>query len=189
VEIDRALVARLIGSQFPRWSSLPITAAEPNGWDNRTFRLGPDLLVRLPRAQSYAAQIPKEQRWLPVLAPQLPLPIPVPVAIGEPGEGYPWHWSIYRWLYGVPASTAVIDDLTEFAQTLANFWSACSGLMRRAGHRRAHTTSSAAGRWKPTTPTRDYRCRPLMGRPSPTVTGAPGDGKHARSALRKLRTA
>jgi aminoglycoside phosphotransferase (APT) family kinase protein len=121
VGIDTALVARLIGSQFPRWSSLPITAAEPNGWDNRTFRLGPDLLVRLPSEQSYAAQVPKEQRWLPVLAPQLPLPIPVPVAMGEPGQGYPWHWSIHRWLDGAPASTATIDDLTEFAKTLANF--------------------------------------------------------------------
>ena len=121
MEIDTALIARLIGSQFPRWSSLPITAAEPNGWDNRTFRLGPDLLVRVPSAQSYAAQVPKEHRWLPVLAPRLPLPIPVPVAMGQPGEGYPWNWSIYRWLDGVPASTATIDDLTVFAETLANF--------------------------------------------------------------------
>jgi aminoglycoside phosphotransferase (APT) family kinase protein len=121
VEIDAALVARLVRSQFPQWSSLPITAAEPNGWDNRTFRLGPDLLVRLPSAQSYADQVRKEHRWLPVLAPQLPLPIPVPVAMGEPTEGYPWNWSVYRWLDGVPASTADIDDLTDFAETLADF--------------------------------------------------------------------
>jgi aminoglycoside phosphotransferase (APT) family kinase protein len=121
VEIDAQLAARLVGSQFPQWSSLPITAAEPNGWDNRTFRRGSDLLVRLPSAQSYAAQVSKEHRWLPVLAPQLPLPIPVPVAMGEPGDGYNWNWSIYRWLDGVPASTAAIDDLTEFAETLANF--------------------------------------------------------------------
>jgi aminoglycoside phosphotransferase (APT) family kinase protein len=121
VEIDAALVARLVGSQFPQWSRLPITAAEPNGWDNRTFRLGSDLLVRLPSAQSYAAQVPKEHRWLPLLAPQLPLPIPVPVAMGEPAEGYPWNWSVYRWLDGVPASTATIDDLTAFAETLTDF--------------------------------------------------------------------
>jgi aminoglycoside phosphotransferase (APT) family kinase protein len=121
VEIDAALVSRLIGSQFPQWSDLPITAAEPNGWDNRTFRLGPDLLVRLPSGQSYAAQVRKEHRWLPVLAPQLPLPIPVPVAMGEPAEEYPWNWSVYRWLDGVPASTADIDNLTEFGKTLAYF--------------------------------------------------------------------
>jgi hypothetical protein len=63
VEIDAQLVARLVGSQFPQWSSLPVTAAEPNGWDNRTFRRGSDLLVRLPSAQSYAAQVSKEHRW------------------------------------------------------------------------------------------------------------------------------
>jgi aminoglycoside phosphotransferase (APT) family kinase protein len=121
VLIDAALVARLVGSQFPQWSGLPIAAAEPNGWDNRTFRLGRELLIRLPSAESYAAQVRKEHRWLPVLAPQLPLPIPVPVAMGEPDVGYPWNWSVYRWLDGVPASTARVDDLTELAVTLADF--------------------------------------------------------------------
>jgi aminoglycoside phosphotransferase (APT) family kinase protein len=87
VDIDTALVARLIGSQFPQWSGLPMHPAEPNGWDNRTFRLGPDLSVRLPSAEAYAAQVRKEQRWLPLLAPHLPLPIPVPVARGGPPPG------------------------------------------------------------------------------------------------------
>lgn len=121
MDIDAALVARLIRSQFPQWAGLPVIAAEPNGWDTRTFRLGPDLLVRLPSAQSYSAQVRKEHRWLPVLAPQLPLPIPVPVAMGEPEESYPWNWSVYRWLDGVPASIAAIDDLSELAVTLAHF--------------------------------------------------------------------
>jgi aminoglycoside phosphotransferase (APT) family kinase protein len=121
VRIDAALVAQLVASQFPQWSGLPITAAEPNGWDNRTFRLGSEMLVRLPSAESYAAQVRKEQHWLPVLAPQLPLPIPMPVAMGQPAEGYRWNWSVYRWLDGVPASTAPIDDLTDFAETLARF--------------------------------------------------------------------
>ena len=120
-EIDASLVARLVGSQFPHWSGLPITAAEPNGWDNRTFRLGPELLVRLPSADRYAAQVRKEHRWLPVLAPHLPLPIPVPVAMGEPGEGYPWNWSVYKWLDGTPVSAARIVDLSEFAVVLASF--------------------------------------------------------------------
>ncbi|HEU4909687.1 MAG TPA: aminoglycoside phosphotransferase family protein, partial [Propionibacteriaceae bacterium] len=121
MSIDAALVSRLIESQFPQWSSLPIRAAEPNGWDNRTFRLGSNLLVRLPSAQSYAEQVAKEHRWLPVLAPQLPLPIPAPVAMGQPAEGYPWNWSIYRWVDGVPASTADIDNMRDFAETLAHF--------------------------------------------------------------------
>jgi aminoglycoside phosphotransferase (APT) family kinase protein len=106
------LVARLVASQFPQWAELPITTAEPDGWDNRSFRLGSELLVRLPSAEAYAAQVRKEHRWLPVLAPQLPLPIPVPLAMGEPADGYPWNWSVYRWLAGVPASIASIPDLT-----------------------------------------------------------------------------
>ena len=65
----------------------------------------------------------KEQRWLPVLAPQLPLPIPAPVARGEPGEGYPFPWSVYRWLEGEPAATAELSDLTGFAVALAGFLS------------------------------------------------------------------
>jgi len=121
MQIDAALVSRLIESQFPQWARLPLAAAEPNGWDNRTFRLGSNLLVRLPSAQSYAEQVAKEHRWLPVLAPELPLPIPAPVTMGEPTAGYPWNWSIYRWLDGMPASTAAIDNLTEFAETLAHF--------------------------------------------------------------------
>lgn len=120
-EIDATLVGRLIRRQFPHWSGLPIAAAEPNGWDNRTFRLGSELLVRLPSADRYAAQVRKEHRWLPVLAPHLPLPIPFPVAMGEPDEGYPWNWSVYQWLGGTPASAARIVDLSEFAVVLARF--------------------------------------------------------------------
>jgi aminoglycoside phosphotransferase (APT) family kinase protein len=121
VEIDADLVARLIASQFPEWANLKIIAAEPNGWDNRTFGLGPGMLVRLPSAERYAAQVRKEHRWLPALATQLPLPIPVPVAMGEPDADYPWNWSVYRWLDGVPASTARIDDLTGLGLALARF--------------------------------------------------------------------
>ena len=84
--------ARLIGSQPQSGPVGGSPRSEPNGWDNRTFRLGPDLLVRLPSAEAYAAQVRKEQRWLRVLAPHLPLPIPVPLAMGEPGEGHPWNW-------------------------------------------------------------------------------------------------
>lgn len=84
----------------------------PGGWDNRSFRIGSDLVARLPSAGAYAAQVDKEHRWLPHLASQLPLEIPSPVAIGQPGCGYPWKWSIYRWLEGEPlSSTRGVDAL------------------------------------------------------------------------------
>jgi aminoglycoside phosphotransferase (APT) family kinase protein len=122
--IDAALARRLIDSQFPQWSDLPIAGVEIDGWDNRTFRLGSELTVRLPSGDWYARQVDKEQRWLPVLAPQLPLPIPTPVGRGEPDAGFPYPWSVYRWLDGELASTARIDDMPGFATTLARFLNA-----------------------------------------------------------------
>jgi aminoglycoside phosphotransferase (APT) family kinase protein len=122
--IDVSLARRLIDSQFPQWSHLPIAAVELDGWDNRTFRLGSELTVRLPSGGWYAQQVDKEQQWLPVLAPQLPLPIPMPVAKGEPDSGFPYPWSVYRWLDGELASNARIADLLGFATTLARFLNA-----------------------------------------------------------------
>jgi aminoglycoside phosphotransferase (APT) family kinase protein len=115
------LVRALVSAQFPRWSRLPIAPIVPGGWDNRTFRLGDQMTVRLPSAEGYVPQVEKEQRWLPMLAPLLPLPIPVPVAAGGPGEGFPWPWSIYEWIDGVTASTESIRDLSEFAADVAGF--------------------------------------------------------------------
>lgn len=119
--IDAALARRLVDNQFPEWSELPIGGVELDGWDNRTFRLGDALTVRLPSGDPYAEQVEKEQRWLPVLAPELPLPIPTPVARGEPDAGYPYAWSVYRWLDGAPAATARVADEQDFATTLAQF--------------------------------------------------------------------
>jgi aminoglycoside phosphotransferase (APT) family kinase protein len=94
--IDEDLVRALVREQFPRWADLPVRQVLPGGWDNRTFRLGEDLAVRLPSAEGYAAAVEKEQRWLPALAPQLPLPIPEPVGHGTPTAEYPWAWSVNR---------------------------------------------------------------------------------------------
>jgi aminoglycoside phosphotransferase (APT) family kinase protein len=133
VEIDVGLVARLIASQFPHWADLPIKPVEADGWDNRTFRLGDELSVRLPSGDGYALQVDKEQRWLPLLAPRLPLPIPTPVAQGVPAQGYPYSWSVYRWLDGRPASSEAVGDLTDFATTLAGFLAALAGIDATAG--------------------------------------------------------
>lgn len=123
VDIDAALVRRLIAAQFPEWE-LPIDPAEADGWDNTTFRLGEDMSVRLPSDAAYEPQVEKEHRWLPRLAPFLPLPIPTPLAKGVPGEGYPWRWSVYRWLEGEVAAPERIADMNEFAMALAAFLAA-----------------------------------------------------------------
>ena len=119
--IDIALVKGLIAEQFPQWAHLPVTPVEPGGWDNRTFRLGTDMSVRLPSAEHYAAAVVKEQTWLPKIAPLLPLPIPSPLAMGGPGLGYPWKWSVYNWLPGEVACAGRINDMPRFAMELAAF--------------------------------------------------------------------
>jgi aminoglycoside phosphotransferase (APT) family kinase protein len=121
---DASLARRLVATQFPQWADLPVAAVEHDGWDNSTFRLGSELSVRLPSGDWYAEQVAKEQRWLPVLAPQLPLPIPEPVAEGEPDREFPYPWSVYRWLDGELAAHARIDDLPQFAADLAAFLNA-----------------------------------------------------------------
>lgn len=119
--IDASLVQRLIATQYPQWAHLTVEPVLPSGWDNRTFRLGDRMSVRLPSAAAYVAQVEKEHKWLPVLAPHLPLPIPVPIAKGVPALGYPWPWSVYAWLDGEPVQEGLIDSEEAFARTLARF--------------------------------------------------------------------
>jgi len=120
VQIDAALVRLLIEEQFPVWRDLAVEPVE-GGWDNRIFRIGAELLVRMPSAERYAAAVLKEQIWLPKLAKGLPVDIPTVLGSGRPGQGYPWCWSIYRWIDGEPASAARVADEASFARELARF--------------------------------------------------------------------
>jgi aminoglycoside phosphotransferase (APT) family kinase protein len=119
--IDAALVERLVAEQFPRWAGLPVKPVEFGGVDNRTFHLGDEMSVRLPSAAGYAGQAAKEHRWLPELGPRLPLAVPTVLARGVPAQGYPFDWSVLRWIDGETASPERIADLTGFATTLAGF--------------------------------------------------------------------
>lgn len=121
VDPDADLVRCLIREQFPRWAHEPVEPVGLQGADNRTFRIGADLSARLPSAAAYAAAVAKEHRWLPVLGRQLPVPIPTPAAQGRPGCGYPWPWSVYRWLPGEPARAGLVADMTRFAAEVAHF--------------------------------------------------------------------
>lgn len=126
--LNVSLVRKLLGSQFPEWADLPIRPVEVDGWDNTTFRLGDEMSVRLPSHAAYAPQVEKEHRWLPKLAPLLPLPIPVPLAMGAPSADFPLPWSVYRWIEGDIATVARIEDLPAFATALANFLVALQGI-------------------------------------------------------------
>jgi aminoglycoside phosphotransferase (APT) family kinase protein len=119
--IDHVLMRHLVGAQFPQWAHLPVNSIAVGGWDNRSFRLGDDMIVRLPSAAAYAAQVEKEHCWLPRLAPHLSVQIPMPLAIGEPASGYPWRWSIYRWIEGETARPEAVADSSDFASRVAGF--------------------------------------------------------------------
>lgn len=121
VDTDVSLVRRLLVAQFPQWADLPIDPVTSAGTDNAIYRLGDNMSVRMPRIHWATGQVEKEQRWLPKLAPHLPLAVPVPIATGNPGEGYPWHWSVVPWMEGETWTIDRIGDLREAAADLAQF--------------------------------------------------------------------
>ncbi|MBE1497160.1 aminoglycoside phosphotransferase (APT) family kinase protein [Amycolatopsis lexingtonensis] len=124
IEVTADQVRQLVAEQFPQWAGLAVRPVANGGWDNRTFHLGDTMSARLPSAAEYALSVDKEQRWLPVLAPRLPLPIPVPLAEGKPGADYPFPWSILPWLDGEQARADRIADPVAFAADLAGFLAA-----------------------------------------------------------------
>lgn len=121
MQIDGRLVARLIREQFPRWASLPVAPVPAGSTDNAMFRLGADLVVRLPRLPSSVPSVDTEQRWLPRLAPLLPIAVPAPVGKGVPDDEYPYPWSVYQWLAGENAVERPVTELSEAAELLGRF--------------------------------------------------------------------
>jgi len=120
INIDSSLVRALLEEQHPDLAHLTLTDVG-EGWDNRLFRLGQDLAVRLPRRTASAALIEREQRWLPQLSLQLPVAVPAPVRIGRPGSGFPWPWSVVPWFTGESALLARPKNLVLMLTGLARF--------------------------------------------------------------------
>lgn len=114
---DETLVRRLLAAQFPQWAHLPIERFASPGTVNAVYRLGEDLSVRLPLVDWGVKDVEKEQQWLPRLAPLLPVAIPEVLGRGLPGEGFPWPWSVCRWLPGEnpgAGTETVAADLAAF---------------------------------------------------------------------------
>ena len=131
VDTDAGLVRRLLAAQFPQWASLRIEPVRSSGTDNALYRLGADMVVRLPRIGWAVGGVETEQTWLPRLAPLLPVAVPLPLAQGEPGHGFPWPWSVYRWLDGehpvagrLAEPRALASDVAGFVRTLQRIDSA-----------------------------------------------------------------
>jgi aminoglycoside phosphotransferase (APT) family kinase protein len=121
VHTDALLVRRLVQEQFPEWAEHPIQPVPSGGTDNALYRLGERMVVRLPRHARTATTLARERTWLPRLGTQLPLAVPEPLAEGQPSDGYPWTWSVYRWLDGETATTERVADARRLAADLAGF--------------------------------------------------------------------
>ena len=119
VDVDVHLVRSLLAAQFPEWSRLPVEPVLPRGTDNALYRLGEELVARLPRTPRTELALRSEREWLPRLAPHLPLEAPAPLADGEPGDGYPFRWAVYSWLEGESATPDRIPDESRLASDLA----------------------------------------------------------------------
>jgi aminoglycoside phosphotransferase (APT) family kinase protein len=133
VDVDVRLARRLLGVQFPEWSRLPVEPVLPRGTDNALYRVGGDLVARLPRTPRTEAALQREREWLPRLAPHVPLEVPVPLADGEPEKEYPFRWAVYSWLDGEQATADHIADQTRLAADLAGLLAALQRIDPAAG--------------------------------------------------------
>ena len=118
--IDASLAHQLLLDQHPDLAHLPLRLVD-EGWDNVVFRLGEDMAVRFPRRALTAPLIEHEQRWLPEIAPRLPVPVPTPIRIGRAGSGFPWGWSVVPWFNGQTALDAPGTDLQRLVGPLGRF--------------------------------------------------------------------
>jgi aminoglycoside phosphotransferase (APT) family kinase protein len=119
IRVDEALVRRLLKSQLPELADQPLVAVEPWGTDNAIWRLGDDLVVRLPRIHWASGQVDHDAICLPRIAPHLPVAVPEPLAIGEPEGEYPYRWAVHSWLPGDGADISRMEDPVRFALDLA----------------------------------------------------------------------
>lgn len=170
-EVGDALVRRLLATQYarvdPRRAAAPITEFS-RGWDNVMFRLGNDLLVRLPVRQLSAPLIDNEARWLPVIGPELPIATPQLIFTGRPGHGYPWTWTVQSWIEGEPLALLPVARRDRIAARLAETFLAL------------HTVAD------PEAPTHPTRGVPLSDRESAIEQRRPAVAAHLGRAATEL---
>jgi aminoglycoside phosphotransferase (APT) family kinase protein len=122
VRASAEVVRDLLRAQCPQWSGLCVTPLpeDVEGTDHVLFRVGDKLLARMPKVVEAVEQAEADARWLPLLAPQLPVRVPVPLHVGGPGEGFPWTWTVVHWFPGETPPRLGIDD-GALAHDLATF--------------------------------------------------------------------
>jgi aminoglycoside phosphotransferase (APT) family kinase protein len=120
VAVDAQLVRALLCDQFPQWADLSVTPVRSSGTDHALFRLGDELVVRLPRIGWAVGGVEHEHRWLPLVAPHLRVDVPTPVGLGQPAEEFAWPWGVFTWLGGVNPVVGALVDPAGLATQLAD---------------------------------------------------------------------
>lgn len=121
LDIDTHLVHQLLHLQFPQWADLPLEAIGAHGGDNRVFRLGKNMVIRLPRIKKSVISLENDCQWLGYLAPHLPIPIPTLIAKADPSSFYPWPWMISKWIPGDHPTVESLRAPNDFTQQIAFF--------------------------------------------------------------------
>lgn len=138
-------VSALVREQCPQWADLPVAPlpGDVEGTDHVLFRVGDELVARMPKIASAVDQAESDARWLPVVAPHLPVSVPVPAFVGERGAGFPWRWSVAPWITGHTPPRLGCDDVV-LAQDLAAFARALHAIAADGGpHKPPGTRGSA----------------------------------------------
>ncbi|MFF7716150.1 phosphotransferase [Streptomyces sp. NPDC007988] len=157
---------RLLRGQLPRWADLPVTEVASAGTAHAVFRLGRELVVRLPRTRGSADDVDREHRWLTRIAPSLPAAVPAPLGRGVPAGGFPWPWSVYGRLSGDNPVSGRLAGPTAFAGDLADFVAALhrSPPRVRCGCRRRSVGEPGFSSRSPPSGPVSYRAEPLSAR-------------------------
>jgi aminoglycoside phosphotransferase (APT) family kinase protein len=105
-----ALVRRLLSGALPGAADQPLRRLTTSGTEHDVWRIGADLVLRLPRDADAETGLRKESAWWPLLRPHLPewLAVPEIVHAGEPSEDFPRTWLVSRWVPGTDAAAAVL---------------------------------------------------------------------------------
>lgn len=115
------LVSRLLREQWAQLADQPVRPSASGGSSNWVFRVGERHAVRLPRNDSYADDLLKEARWLPVLAPGLPVPVPEVVFLGAPSALFDRPWTVVSWVPGDPPGDLTDGEQRRLARGLGEF--------------------------------------------------------------------
>jgi aminoglycoside phosphotransferase (APT) family kinase protein len=121
LDVGVDLVRRLVRAQFPGWAELTLTPVVSAGTVNALYRLGDDMVVRLPRVERARAGVEHEHEWIPRLSPLLPVAIPALLGKGAPGEDYPLPWSVFRLIEGENPTADGLEAPDRLAQDVAIF--------------------------------------------------------------------